>query len=94
MIGWSSAAPGWGWLMMGLSTVAFIVLAAATVVLLLHSGRTSGGDDNASPPVAAPPAQLLAARYAAGEIDEVEYRHRLAVLAETAGAAATGRPGQ
>jgi putative membrane protein len=71
--GWS----GWGWLAMSLAMVAFwglIVWAVVAVVRGLGGGwrRPEGRD----------PEQILAKRYAAGEIDEQEYRSRLEVLQE------------
>jgi putative membrane protein len=68
---------GWGgWLMMTAGFVAFWGLVAWVVVLAIRGPRPS------TPPAASPPDpdRILAARFAAGEIGEEEYRRRLDVL--------------
>jgi putative membrane protein len=71
---------GWGYGIMTVSMVLFWTLVIFGVVALVRYLRR---DDRAS---VAPPApeELLAERFARGEIDEDEYRRRLEVL--------TGRP--
>ena len=66
---------GWGSLMMGFSMIAFWALVIGAIVLAVHafSGR------RAEPPPSSAE-QTLAERYARGEIDDAEYRQRLAVL--------------
>ncbi|GAB2448968.1 SHOCT domain-containing protein [Streptomyces incanus] len=70
---------GWGWFAMSLGTVlvwALLIIAGVLVVRAL--GRAPGPP---RPPVDRPAAeQVLAERFARGEIDEDEYRRRLAVL--------------
>jgi putative membrane protein len=66
---------GWGWFAMSFSAVVFWGLLIVAIVLLvryLHTGA----------PVQHPttPELLLAERFARGEIDENEYRGRLAAL--------------
>lgn len=65
---------------MGLGMVLFwVLLAAGVVVLVRHLMRI----ERAAPPstrARVTPEDTLAQRFAAGEIDEPEYRQRLAVL--------------
>jgi putative membrane protein len=66
---------GWGWFAMSLSAVVFWGLVITAIVLLvryLHAGSPS------QPPET--PEQILAERFARGDIDESEYRDRLAAL--------------
>ena len=66
---------GWGWFAMSLSTVVFWGLVITAIVLLvryLHPGPSSQETKT--------PEQMLAERFARGEIDETEYRNRLAAL--------------
>jgi putative membrane protein len=69
---------GWGWAFMVLGTVLFWALLIAAIVLLVRrAGRGHfWGSDRPGPE------ELLAQRFARGEIDEAEYRQRMAVLAE------------
>lgn len=84
---WSDHMSGWGYAGMGLGMVLFWVLVIVGIVALI---RYTGGSAPAQP--ARPslysgresPEQMLAARFARGEIDETEYRTRLAVLRDTA----------
>lgn len=76
---------GWGWMWMwGVAVMAAWVLVAVAALRWLTSGRTPS---NTPPPAAggslAEARAVLARRFAAGEIDEAEYRRRLAVLNET-----------
>ncbi len=76
---WHDGMYGWGWMMMGLSMVVFWGLIITAIVLLVR--YTSGNRASIPPTGAASTArQLLAERYARGEVDEDEYRTRLAVL--------------
>jgi putative membrane protein len=68
---------GWGWVAMTLGMVAFWGLLIVLVVELVRGrNRPAGGTDAARPT----PERLLAERFARGEIDEDEYRRRLATL--------------
>ncbi len=69
--GWS----WWGWLLMTLSMVAFWGLIIWGIVAIF---RGSGG--NWRRPDRPDPEQILAERFAAGEIDEEEYHRRLETL--------------
>jgi putative membrane protein len=66
---------GWGWFAMSFSAVVFWGLLIVAIVLLvrhLHTGAPAQHRAN--------PEQVLAERFARGEIDENEYRDRLAAL--------------
>lgn len=71
----------WGWVGMTLGMVAFWVLVIGAVVWLVRGlGR---GIERPDAPSSADPRQVLAERFARGEIDEAEYHDRLAVLSGT-----------
>jgi putative membrane protein len=70
---------GWGWFAMSLSAVVFWGLVITAIVLLVRYPRT--GPSSQSPKT---PEQVLAERFARGEIDEAEYQQRLAILREHA----------
>ena len=74
---------GWGWAAMTISMVLFwVVLIFAGVLLYRAVSRSSGG--GAAPgPQRATPEQLLAERYARGELSEEEYRRALATLRDS-----------
>ncbi|MCK2215253.1 SHOCT domain-containing protein [Actinomadura sp. ATCC 31491] len=67
---------GWGYALMGLTTVAFWALVITAIVLAVRAARRATG------PLSPPPAaeELLAQRYARGEIDTEEYHTRLDTL--------------
>ncbi|MFD6033472.1 SHOCT domain-containing protein [Streptomyces griseoincarnatus] len=70
---------GWGWFAMSLGTVlVWAVLIVAGVLIVRAFGRASGPPAPADDRPAAE--QVLAERFARGEIDEDEYRRRAAVL--------------
>ncbi|WP_313884396.1 SHOCT domain-containing protein [Streptomyces tropicalis] len=81
---------GWGWFAMSLGTVLFWALLIAAGVLLFRALNRGGGRPDAAalqhPHAPGPPRaeQVLAERFARGEIDEHEFRHRRAVLREDA----------
>jgi putative membrane protein len=66
------------WLFMGLGGLLLWALIIAAVVLALRNTRWLG-------PSASTPEQVLAQRYARGEIDEAEYRRRLQILQQAGG---------
>jgi putative membrane protein len=69
---------GWGWFAMSVGMMLFWALVVAAVVMLVRSsGRSPGGPRRPARPS---PEQLLAERFARGEIDEEEYQQRLAAL--------------
>ena len=65
----------WGYAGMGIGMVLFWALAIAGIVALVM--YVSGGRQNRQPESAE---QILAARFARGEISETEYRDRVATL--------------
>ncbi len=69
---------GWGWGLMTVSMLLFWGLAIAGVVLIVRHLRRD--QRPASHPTGSAAEQLLAERFARGEIDEQEYRHRLDIL--------------
>ncbi|MFK4145373.1 SHOCT domain-containing protein [Streptomyces sp. NPDC004065] len=74
---------GWGWFAMSLGTVLFWAVLITAGVLLFRALNRGSGPAAGQPydPVRRPtPEQLLAERFARGEVDEEEYRRRLAVL--------------
>jgi len=73
----------WGWAGMGIGMVLFWALLIAGIVGLF---AYISGDRQIRPDTTptASPEQVLAARFARGEINETEYRDRLAVLREHA----------
>jgi putative membrane protein len=76
---------GWGWAAMTISMVLFWGLLIAGGVLLFQALNRATGSP--ARPVRPSPEQLLAERFARGEIDEDEYRRRLATLTGTGQAA-------
>ncbi|MEV8060595.1 MULTISPECIES: SHOCT domain-containing protein [Streptomyces] len=76
---------GWGWFAMSISMVVFWALIIAIGVLLyraLARPAPPGSGPTAwhKTPPSGSPEQILAERYARGEIDEEEYHRRLATL--------------
>src|SRR5689334_7973159 len=79
MMGWyvGDHMTGWGWVGMMLSTILFVGLLLFGGLLLVRATRQP--DRGPTPPS---PEQLLAERFARGDIDEEEYRRRLATLTD------------
>ncbi len=75
---------GWGWwVVMPLMMVAFWGLVAWAVVALVrndHPGQPGTEQPAAAPPRGDPAEQILAGRFARGEIDADEYRRSLEIL--------------
>ncbi|HXV93823.1 MAG TPA: SHOCT domain-containing protein [Pseudonocardia sp.] len=88
MYWWGDQMSWWGWALMSISMVAFWALVIAGIVALVRYARTSGGDRRSEQLSRPAPEQVLAERYARGEIDEDEYRRRL----DTLDTRASGRP--
>ena len=75
--GWSVG----GWLLLVLVLLVFLSLLATVLYLLLRSpGQTTQPAPHGHQPSLHTAEQLLAERYARGELDEDEYRHRRDVL--------------
>jgi putative membrane protein len=88
MMHWGTGMGGWG-VLMALSSLLFWALVVAGIVVVVgYLGHATRTNRSATEP--ATPHQILAARFARGEIDEDEYRCRLQVLD---GAPAARRPG-
>lgn len=79
MMLWNSPVPGWwGYAGMGIAMLAFWGLLITAVILLV---RSDVADRHPVPPATHDaPEHVLADRFARGEIDEKEYRERVAVL--------------
>ncbi|MFB7596157.1 SHOCT domain-containing protein [Streptomyces sp. NPDC056160] len=83
---WFHGVPGWGWFAMSLGTLFFWVLLIAAGILLARVLTRGAGHSQAPGGTGRPtPEQLLAERFARGEIDEDEYRRRLSVLRQGPG---------
>ncbi|KQS64298.1 SHOCT domain-containing protein [Modestobacter sp. Leaf380] len=75
MFSYNNGMNGWGMTLMVVAMVIFWSIVVAGVVFLVRSTRTT-----AQPAAPATYEHVLAARFAHGDIDETEYRNRLAVL--------------
>ncbi|MGW3658106.1 SHOCT domain-containing protein [Streptomyces sp. NPDC005151] len=76
---------GWGWFVMTIGTLLFWALIIVVGVLLYRALARPTQPSSENPawhktPPPGGPEQILAERYARGEIDEEEYRRRLATL--------------
>lgn len=74
MMWYGTGMSGWGFLVMLLYTVVFVGLIVAGIAWLLRGRPADRGPDDESP------TQVLARRYARGELSDDEYRHRLDTL--------------
>lgn len=76
---------GWGWFAMSVGMILFWALIIVLGVLLFRALAMPGGrgDRADGRPSGQAPERLLAERFARGELDEEEYRRRMAVLGET-----------
>ncbi|GGR84117.1 hypothetical protein GCM10010269_24080 [Streptomyces humidus] len=88
MMFWYGHDPsGWGWFVMSVGMVFFWGLVIAIGVLLFRTLSRPAEPRMPGPERSGPVAeQVLAERFARGEIDEDEYRRRLAVLRDRDGA--------
>ncbi|KAA0108848.1 SHOCT domain-containing protein [Mycolicibacterium sp. P1-5] len=73
---------GWGYAGMAIGMVLFWILVIVAIVVLVRfsTGNTQARTVLQPPQYPESPEQLLAARFARGDIDEAEYQQRLAVL--------------
>ncbi|MBD0839440.1 SHOCT domain-containing protein [Streptomyces sp. TRM68416] len=76
MLWYDHDVSGWGWFAMSASMIVFWALFVALGVLLFRALTGNGTTARPRPT----PEELLAERFARGEIDEDEYHRRLAVL--------------
>ncbi|HEX9335053.1 MAG TPA: SHOCT domain-containing protein [Pseudonocardiaceae bacterium] len=78
MYWYGNGMSGWGYGLMGVTTALFAALAIVGIVVLVrYLSRTARPTDGQPPN---DPEQMLAQRYARGELDDNEYQHRIAVL--------------
>lgn len=75
--GFGGYGDGWGYVAMMFGMLVFVALLLGAGVALSCGERRRG-----VPPVTSSPGDLLAGRFARGEIDEGEYTGRLAALPE------------
>lgn len=85
MMWWWDGGAGWaGWLAMTGSVLLFWALVAWVLVAVVRraggGGAATGGGDAASGAGRATAEEILAERYARGELDDEEYRRRREVL--------------
>ena len=86
---WGNGMGGWGMVLMSVSGLLFWGLIITSIVLLVRStGR--GGQPGAVATQTPTPQQVLADRFARGEIDEDDYTRRLQVLHTAPGARGPG----
>jgi putative membrane protein len=73
---------GWGYAGMAIGMVLFWILIIVGIIALIRftTNASPPRPHAAPPPYSESPEQLLAARFARGEIDDAEYQQRLAVL--------------
>lgn len=74
----------WGYAGMGIGMVLFWALLIAGIVALVAFVTGDRPAREGPPPESASAEQILAARFARGEISETEYRDRIAVLRDHA----------
>jgi putative membrane protein len=67
----------WGWTLMVVGNLVFLALLAGGLVALFRLARVRSDEPRSTPH------ELLAGRFARGEIDEAEYRRRTDVLNDT-----------
>ena len=81
MMGWyvGDHMTGWGWIGMTLSSLLFVAILIGGGALLVRLARQPGHPVEPS----RSPEQLLAERYARGEVSDEDYRQRLATLRDT-----------
>lgn len=79
MFWYGNHTSGWGWALMTIGMAAFWGLLIIGIVLLSRSTPSTAAPP-AQPPAPSTPEQLLAQRFATGEIDETEYTGRLVAL--------------
>jgi putative membrane protein len=74
---WSWHDSSWAWLWMGAMMVAFWAVVAVAVLLAARTLKSSQYAGQSSRPQARSPQDILAERYARGDIEADEYRRRL-----------------
>jgi putative membrane protein len=79
---WMWGPDGSGWLGMGLGMILWLVVIVAVIWIAVRLLARPAGPPTMGPMSGPSPAEMLQMRFARGEIDEDEYRRRLAVLGE------------
>ncbi|WP_440972379.1 SHOCT domain-containing protein [Nocardia seriolae] len=79
MFWYGNGMSGWGYALMTVGMVVFWALVIGGFVALIRS-TTTGSDTGVKPLSGPTPQQILAERYARGEIDHEEYAQRLKIL--------------
>ena len=87
MFGYDHDFGAWGWVLMSLSMIAFWGLVIAGVVAAIR--YLGAAQDRTNGPVPRTPQEVLAERYARGEIEEEEYERRLRTLRDAGSTAPT-----
>lgn len=81
MMFWYDHSMGWwGYLGMGVGMVLIWSLIIAGIVALIRFSTANNLPGQLGSAGRVPPEQLLAERYARGDIDDADYHHRLAAL--------------
>ncbi len=81
--GWGWGGNGWGWgTVMTIGLAVFFVAVIVAVVFAIRDLFRVGSQDHGASSAAIGPEDTLAHRFARGEIDEDEYRRRIALLRE------------
>ncbi|MGQ4617404.1 SHOCT domain-containing protein [Nocardia sp. R7R-8] len=82
MVMWyGNGMSGWGYSLMFIGMVIFWALVVAGIVALVRYAANSSATTTGAPPQRGPtPHQILADRYARGEIDDEEYTRRRKTL--------------
>ncbi|GAB1691655.1 SHOCT domain-containing protein [Krasilnikovia sp. M28-CT-15] len=70
----------WGWLLMVVSTLAFLTLIGAAILLAVRAFDRSAAQPPGGGSATSAAERALADRLAVGDIDADEYEHRLRVL--------------
>jgi putative membrane protein len=81
MFGYDHDLSAWGWVWMSLSMVVFWGAVIAGIVAAIR--YLGAAQDRTSGPAPRTPQDVLAERYARGEIEEDEYQGRLRTLQDT-----------
>jgi uncharacterized membrane protein len=79
---WNGGGWGWGGLVMYSVLAAVLVAVVVVVAFAIRNLVLSGSQNKGAGSVATEPEDTLAHRFAHGEIDEDEYRRRVAILRE------------
>jgi putative membrane protein len=79
---WTWGPDGWGWLGMGFGMILWLVVIVAVIWIAVRLLARPAAPPTMGPTYGPSPADELKMRFAKGEIDEEEFRRRLAVLGE------------